>query len=618
MLYSSVRSFQLLSGIRILFFAVCFFYSHAQAQRPRQNNTTSKQAASQQQSACENKKTAILQIHRFLEQAKEFRDLEAKVRATAELGSLLWQCDPAYAEAVSLELHQTLKSEIDKLQESSRATASSNLTAAGDNKDAISLSKLKYLDSYLLSRINLHSPALVKRLAKNEAVEWDDVSYYTVRTLLDEGDVKRAALELRRSIASDSSSGNMGLLVTLRRRDPTTADSLYLASLNTLAHRPLPTAREFAEAGVYLFVSNLANDNQSGMLVLSSVDGTFIPQFAMRHPAASDEVVKVYLSSVAALLAQPIESIGEKKARYALGRVLLPYIPQTETGLLAAFLRGVQRLAAEVTEGIKNDRAYQSLTNAAGQKWDNLDQQLEGIQRIPLTEQRDELCVMLAHSLYSSKLYEKALKVVKLMSLSETRDKLETFLKLAIAHQHLGQKQLPEAQQIAFSVVPGPERSVFWINLAQTLRTNGDDLGAAQFIVQAVADARRSIGSERPLLLLKAAGAIKATDPLFARQLLLEAFDNINTLEKWRSPKWEAEALAHRAILKFPLAGVKDISFTSVLGPFVKDDPKEIELAITELKSEQLRVEGFLMLAKQLLSNANQEMRTRPKANGLN
>jgi|ERR1044071_2498147 hypothetical protein len=616
MLSSSVRSFRPLSGIGLFFFAVCFLSGNAQAQGP-QKNKTSKQIVSGQQSACENKKTAILQIHRFIEQAREFQNLDAKVSATGELGSLLWQCDPTYAEAVFLEVYRTLTAEIKKRQDNSGATGPDNSTTTGDDKDVISLSKLQYLHSYLLSRINLHNPSLVKRLAKTEAVEWNDISYHTARTLLDEGDTKRAATELARSIASDSSDGNINLLVILRQRDPATANSLYFAYLNNLARRSVPTAGKFAEAGGYLFVSNLANDNQSGWLVISSIDGTLVPQFAMKHPAASDNTVRAYLGYVATLLSQPTESLGEKKARYALGRVLLPYIPQTDTGLLAAFFRGIQRLATEVTEGIKNDRNYQTLAKSANQKWDNLDQQLEAIQKIALTEQRDELCVMLAHSLYSSKLYEQALKVVKIMSPSETRDKLETFIKLAIAYQRLNQKRVPEAQQMAFSAQAGAERSVFWLDLAQTFRTNGDDLGAAQVLLQAVADARRDDGAERPLLLLKAAGAIKTADPLLAKQLLLEAFNNLNALEKWRTPKWEAEASAHRAILKFPLAGVKGLSFTAALEPFVKDDPTEMESAITELKSEQLRTEGFLMLAKNLLSNAKPEVRARPIANGL-
>ncbi|HET8671559.1 MAG TPA: hypothetical protein VFM05_13290 [Candidatus Saccharimonadales bacterium] len=616
--YSSIKNFQLTTWSCLFVLAVGSVSIHARAQKNQSKNKTSRQVASEQRSACEHKKTAIQQIHLFIEQAKTFEDIDAKVRTTSELGMLLWPCEPLYTEAILLELHEALKIEIKKRQEDSTAAKQTNLTTEGDNKDSLSLSKLKYLDSYLLSRINLHNPALVKRLAKNETVEWDEVRYDATKTLLAEGDAKKAVVELRKSISSGSGFGTINLLVTLRQRDPSTADTLYLAYLNNLAVRGLPTAREFAEAGAYLFVSGLANDNQSGGLFFSSVDGTFIPQFARKHPAASAKALRAYLTFVAVLLVQPLESLNEKKSRYALGRVLLLHIPQAEPELLAAFSRGIQRLAVEVTDGIKNDRPYQSLANSATQKWDNLDQQLEGIQKIPSTQQRDELCAMLAHSLYSSKLYEKAVKVIKLMSISETRDRLETVVTLAMAHKRLEQRQLLEAQEIALSVAPGPERAVFWLSYAQMLRTSGDDSGATQTLLQSISDARRTTESERPLLLLKAAGVIKATDSVFAKQLFFEAFNNLNALEKWRSPKWEAEAFAHGAILKFPLAGVSNLSFTAALEPFVRDNPKEIEPAITELKSEQLRMEGFLMLAKHFLANAIQEIPVQSKAAKLN
>ncbi len=72
-------------------------------------------------------------------------------------------------------------------------------------------------------------------------------------------------------------------------------------------------------------------------------------------------------------------------------------------------------------------------------------------------------------------------------------------------------------------------------------------------------------------------------------------------------------AVAHKAILGFPLLGVSNISFAKALEPFVRDNPTEIGPAITELKNEQLRTEGFLMLAKYLLANPTQEVSVKPK-----
>ena len=611
---SASRCLRRLCCMSLLLSALCGSHAGARAQGPRRQTKPSQPgpAVSEQRPGCGSKRKAVLQVRTFVEQAKAFQDLEAKVRAASELGSLLWPCDPLYAEAVFLELHQTLKGEIKRRQE--RREAADGVSTARGDRDAIPLGKLKYLHSNLLARINLHNPSLLQRLAKHEAVAWADVNYSTVKALLGEGDVGRAAAELRKSV--ESGDADVGLLITLRQRDPAAADSLYLAHLNNLARRPTITSKELAEAGAYLFVSNPASEGNSVWLVMASVDGTLVPHFAARHPAASERALRSYLGFVASLLAQPSESPGEKKARYALARILLPYVPQSEPELLTAFLSGSQRLAAEVSEGIKNDRAYELLANSGKQTWDNLDRQLEGIEKLPLAGQRDELYVMLAHSLYTSRLYEKALKVVGRMSPSETRGRLETAIKLAVADQHLSRKEPSEAQKVGFGITPGYERAILWLGYAQAVRAAGDEQAATQSVIQAASDARRGEGPERPLLLLKAAGAVRASDSLLAEQWRAEAFGYINAFEKWRAPAWEVEAVARRATLKFPLAGSGGTGLATLLEPFVKDDPAAAESAIAELKSEQLRTDGLLVLAKHLLAGADREAPARPPANG--
>lgn len=607
--------FRRLSGTCLLLSAICGPHVGARAQGPRQQTKPPRPqtAVSEQKSGCPSKRKAVLQIRAYIEQAKAFQDLEAKVRGASELSSLIWPCDPPYAESVFLELHQTLKGEIKRQQEAREAAGLAG--PAMGHKDAVPLGKLKYLHSNLLARINLHNPSLLRRLAKNEDVAWADVNYFTAKNLLGEGDVGRAVAELRNSV--ESGDADVSLLLTLRRHDRGAADSLYLAHLNKLARRGAPTARQLAEAGAYLFASNAVNDNSPVWLVMASVDGTPVPHFAARHPAASERALRAYLGLVASVLAQPSESIGEKKALYALARVLMPYLPQSEPELLAAFLSGSQRLAAEVTEGVKNDRTYEILAKSANQSWDNLDRQLEGIEKIPLSAQRDELYVMLAHSLYTSKLYEKALKVADRMSPSETRRGLESALKLALADQHLSRKELPEAQKVGFGMTPGRERAIFWLNYARAVRDAGDEQAATQSIIQAATDARRGEGSERPLLLLKAAGAVRASDPLLAEQWRAEAFGYINGFERWRAPTWDTEAVARRATLKFTLAGSGGASLNTLLEPFVKDDPAAAESWVAELKSEQLRTDGLLVLAKNLLAGAGRPAPAKQSANGL-
>lgn|GEM_PF-6574450 len=614
MLYPPAKTFRLWPPLAVLILVACFSHATAQAQKKGLESKTSKPVVSVKVTACVTKKEALAQIKEFIEQARKFQDLGVKVRAAGELGLLLWPCEWRYAETTLLELHKELRSEIERRQDTPRTTTSNN-PSAGD--DAVSVGRLTYLDGYIISRINLHDRALVTKLAKTEAINWEDVRYSTIRTLFEQGDFKRGADELSKSLASVPKNPDLTLLLSLRERDPATADAIYSAYLSSLRGRPSPTAREFLEAGSYLFVSNNTGDNQSVGLVLASVDGTFVPQFAMKHPAASDNAVQLYLSLVATLLQQPSESLSEKKARYALGRVLFPFVSPSRPELIASFLASLQRLTREVTDGIKNDRVYESLGNEAKQNWDNIDQQLDLIEKIALTDQRDEFCVMFAHALYSSKLYEKALEVVKLMSSSETADKLETITRLAIGHRYISKKQFSEAEHVGFSVKPGPERSVFWLNLAEAFRSNGDDLRAVQLILQAIADARISNGSERTILLLKAADDVKVADPLLSKQLVFEALSNVNAVDKWRAPKWGVEAVAHRATLRFSLVGVKGLDFTSVLTPFVKDNPAEIKSAVMELRSEQLRMEGFLVLGKQLLANTDHNTQTKPASNEL-
>jgi hypothetical protein len=79
---------------------------------------------------------------------------------------------------------------------------------------------------------------------------------------------------------------------------------------------------------------------------------------------------------------------------------------------------------------------------------------------------------------------------------------------------------------------------------------------------------------------------------------------------------WDAEAVARRATLKFTLAGSGGASLVTLLEPFVKDDPTAAESWIAELKSEQLRTDGLLVLAKNLLARADRPAPAKLSANG--
>jgi hypothetical protein len=584
--------------------------SNASAQKSKSPPATT--SVAKPTAFCRKNTTAFPKIRLLIEKSKRFQDLESRIRGVAELSFLLWQCDSSGAEAFFEELHQMLRNEIAKRQPTSKLPRAYSATKAESDSEQPTLAKLRYLNGYLLSFIYRRNPELAKRLASSDEVGWDEVSYDTVKGLLDSGDTKKAAAELRNSIDSGLAYGIASQLLRLRQVDPTTADSLFLAYLDNLTHRS-QSAEEVMQAGVYLFVGNVPLADYPGLLEMSFQDHTPVPRFVTRQPGATDITIRAYLGLVSMLLSQPVEDLKEKKARYALGRVLLMQVPQNETELMAAFQRGLQKLAIEVTDSLKNDQIYQSMSSSANESLNNLDQQLEGIQKIPSTDKRDELCIMLANSLYSRKHPADALRVVGLMSLSKTRSQLETTIMSAIAFDLLKHEQLLGARQMTEKIAAGPERSLLLLKLAEAFREGNDADVAAQLMAQAIGDARKADGAERGLLLIKAAGVVMDQDLLFAKQLLLEATDSINTTERWRAPLWETGVVAHGAILRFRFGGAEGISFTPLIEPLVKKDPNQMEVFIGSLKSEKLQVEGFVLLGKYLIADGTLKEKSKPK-----
>lgn len=562
---------------------------------------------------CRNNVAVFQKIRLLIEQAKRFQDLEPRTRGVAELSSLLWQCDPFGAETYFQDLHQMLKSEIAKQQPTSKLTQSNSKRSSEEESAQLSLPKLRYLNGYLLSLVYRRNPELAKRLAANDEAVWSEIRYDTVKAFLDNGDTREAAAELRRSIDSGTTYGLASQLVSLRQKDPATADLLFLAYLDQLAHRPL-LADEITQAGVYLFVGSTPLPDFPGLLEISYLDHTPVPRFTARLPGVTDNSVRAYLGLVSLLLSQPVEDLPEKKARYVLGRVLLPQVQQSDTGLQLAFQRGLQKLSLEVADTLKNEQLYRSIANSSNDAPVNLDQQLEGIQKISSTDQRDELCAMLANSLYSRKHPAEALKVVKLMSLSETRSQLETTMMSAIAFDLIEHQQPDQAREMIDGIAAGPERSLLFLALAKVLRDGNDAAAAEQLVARAVADARKSDGPKRGLLLIKAAGFLIEQNLLFAEQLYLEGVESLNAAERWRAPSWGAVAIAHGAILRFRFGGADGISFTALIEPLVKKDFEQMEVSISSLKSEQLRFEGFLVLSKHLLAESSLKEKSRTKA----
>lgn len=580
----------------VLLIAPCLWTS-AQEAKP-QSSKPATNSNLPQDGPCGDRAPSVLKIRLFIEQAKTFKDLEVSVKAVSDLSLLLWECDSQYAEAALLELQGKLKSKIEQQQDESRLPRQ-----ASAKTGEISLSKLKYLESYVLARISVHNKALAKRLANVNSLPWDEVNYAAVKSLLETGDYESASAELTKSINEGSVFGNIGLLVSLREKDPATADSLYMTYLAKLVYRSSLATEEVAEAGAYLFLGMPGDTGPPGFLQIAFVDRTPVPQFVSRNPAASDVALRAYLSLVAALLARPEQALSEKKARYALGRVLFRYIPATESGISNSFLSDLRRLSNEVTEGIKNERTYESITKAGEQNWDNLDQQIEAIEKIASTTQRDEMCIKVAYTLYSQRSYEKALKVVAIMSATDEKQKLSTVINLALALQQLEKKKFDEVQRYIENSRAGAPRSVVLLELSKALTDAGNSDDVSRTIMRAIDDARYTEGIERPLLLIKAGSMIKRSDPALAQQLLLEALDKINGVDKPFSATFETEVVFSRGVAKFRLPGVSTLNLGAVIEPFVKENPDDMATALSGLKTEKLRAEGFLAVAKYLIRN---------------
>lgn len=572
----------------------------ATAEKP----SVSKNTASDNSVCSKDKFAALSRIRGYLSQIKGFEDVESKVRSAAEIGSMIWECDPILTRNLFIELNKQLKSEIEGLAEVNKSEKEL-ISKPANNRNIALLSKLKDLRFYLIALTKKHDRELAKQFSNElNGSELADVEYWKAKSLLESKNKEEIARAALKALA-DPLSPNIEILYKIRTNDVQLADSVYLQVLKNLSRNNSLTSRGASNMGIYVFVSSPPSDDSPDGTVFSySAGGVLIVALNEKHPQASPEAINLYLSFVADFLLSPVTDERERNARYALGRTLLPHAQQVSPQMVLAFNRGLQYLSPGVSPALLNEAVYSQARNTKTQNWDNLEANLEGVQNIPDANKRDELASLLANSFYSSKDYDKALRAINIITDLEKKNALEKIVRLAVASELIKSNDFYEARKLGEKIPPGIESAIFWFRYAKKLREKEDIVEANQAITQAVRDARRDNTSKLPILLLNIAKEIRETDFGWSGQLLIESLTNLDKFENWQNPKWQTEIEVKGRKIVFRYSNYNEVmTFKEAIEPFIKNQPENLEPLLGNLKSERLRAEAYVLLAKTLLTS---------------
>lgn len=484
--------------------------------------------------------------------AQSFRDQTLRARSLARIADALWQVDVDQArllfrkaweaaEVADQDSNKKLQEEINNQKTRTGSFAITfppnirsevlKLTARHDRAMAED-----FLAKLISAKGDVPNSATTRRDPLSDRPDEATSQRLAVANELLKADDTERALQFAAPALAVVSPGTIDFLSDLREKNPTLADSAYLALLHSSLNEPRSDANTVSLLASYIFTPHMFMTFSGAGASMSQKDSTVTPA------TVTPELRATFFQSAATILLRPLPSPDQLDqtslgidGKYLVIKRLLPFFEQFASAELVDNLRGhLNALAANVSN---NARRREDDWISRGIKPDKPPAEreqelLDRIERVKTSAERDVLYLQLAFML-SMQGDVRARDITAKVENPQTRNQAQAFVDSSLANYFVD-KKLPDAalDLVHKGDLTRPHKS--WI-LAQCAKivAKTDTTKALELINDATDEARRIEPSDSalPRALLAVANALKLVDSTRVWDATFDAVKAANSAE---------------------------------------------------------------------------------------
>jgi TonB family protein len=530
-------------------------------------------------------KLAVYQVHRLAEKILALRSVDTKALETARLAAVLWKYDETHARFLFEK--------------------AVNLTIAnGNGREARALSILHRRVIALIARSDAEwAKRLIDSAAKRDS---DDESSKTssganIGTALDllEDDYPVAVQFAERSLKGGVNEAFLDFILTLRKKDESAANRLFVQALNYLAQQPAVNILEFHALGLYLFSHPDRLDTE--YRVLTVVEDILVPNISAERPGVPKALVRAYLTTAADVLWRMTSDSEQRKYSYALCYMLLPKSRIVAPDLTTKLDAVMAALAPGVPTELTKESAFRYMNAARNSD----EERLTAAENRPDQEGRDIAYLEIALQAWRKNDFKTARIAQGRISVLEASQRLSQIIDFGEGAWAIARKDvdLAKAEAIANRLPEGVERSILLQAIAKIQGKPNPNL-TEETINKALKAVRSISDGRRPFLLLTAAAQLASLKSPAVYGAMAEAVKSFNSFEESDLAKLDWAQTVEIGPLKsrFPLdvAGV-DFGFNEAFRAVAFADPDAAMARADELRHENLRAQALVEVGRAFL-----------------
>jgi TonB family protein len=530
-------------------------------------------------------KLAVYQVHRLAEKILALRSVDTKALETARLAAVLWKYDETHARFLFEK--------------------AVNLTIAnGNGREARALSILHRRVIALIARSDAEwAKRLIDSAAKRESEDQSSKSSSgaNIGTALDllEDDYPVAVQFAERSLKGGVNEAFLDFILTLRKKDESAANRLFVQALNYLAQQPAVNILEFHALGLYLFSHPDRLDTE--YRVLTVVEDILVPNISAERPGVPKALVRAYLTTAADVLWRMTSDSEQRKYSYALCYMLLPKSRIVAPDLTTKLDAVMAALAPGVPTELTKESAFRYMNAARNSD----EERLTAAENRPDQEGRDIAYLEIALQAWRKNDFKTARIAQGRISVLEASQRLSQIIDFGEGAWAIARKDvdLAKAEAIANRLPEGVERSILLQAIAKIQEKPNPNL-TEETINKALKAVRSISDGRRPFLLLTAAAQLASLKSPAVYGVLAEAVKSFNSFEESDLAKLDWAQTVEIGPLKsrFPLdvAGV-DFGFNEAFRAVAFADPDAAMARADELRHENLRAQALVEVGRAFL-----------------
>jgi TonB family protein len=526
------------------------------------------------------------------------RDIRAKSIGVARMADVVWSNDEPYARSL--------------FEKALSATSNQQ-----DNSADIKL--LPGLRRRVIVILARRDSEWAKRLIDAAAQTGDSEQDSKTRSAMNlsaaksliEADPDLAVKFAERSLRESMTPAFLEFELNLRKTDKAAANALFLQALAHLGQEPTPSIGPLHTLGVYLFTA--PNLLDSDAYAVTRVGDIMVPNIAVQRPEAPPFLVREYLRTAGMVLWRTASDPNQKQASYALAYLLRPKAQSVAPDLAGPIEAAMSAMVAGVPPSIAQESAYKYINAVPA----NADERLDKAEEKPDQESREVAYLDLAHWAWRKGDFKTARIANGRIENRELSRKVEVLVNFGEAVWSIkhDSKRVAQAWVTANTLPQGIEKAILFLSLAAAKAKAGDSAQAEEALDLAVKASRSVEDARRPFLMLVAAAELADLHSPAAQFVLPQAIKDLNSFEEpsYASLDWTQTLQAGGLQAKFSLeVSNVEFNFSKAFHRAIAADPENGITRAEELKSEDLRAQGFVEVASALLETLPKATQDKP------